>query len=209
MSSIETLFAEYMAEHRSGGSADPLEYLSRAAPTERRELAALIDGYLARARRTPLAQHPPPSPRAEATIDALSRSIGGAAGLWPALLPRLRDRAGLKRRDLVEQLARALGVSKRESKVERYYHEMELGLLPAGGVSDRVLDALAKLLRTTAAELRDAGRTLGDGVRTPAQAEAFARITHVEETGTPVHAMAPPAEEEQPDDVDELFRGGN
>ena len=40
------------------------------------------------------------------------------------------------------RLAERLGVTSREAKVERYYHEMEQGLLPPAGVSDRVLDAL-------------------------------------------------------------------
>ena len=49
------------------------------------------------------------------------------------MLPRLRDRAGLKRSTLVERLAAALGVSDRQDKVAGYYHEMEQGLLPAAG----------------------------------------------------------------------------
>jgi len=209
MNSVETLLGEYIEEHRSGGSADPVEFLSRAAPAERRELAALIDGYLVRAPRTPLDKQPSPEPRAEATIEALSRSIGGAAGLWPALLPRLRDRTGLKRRDLVERLANSLGVSDRKPKVERYYHEMELGLLPASGVSDRVLETLARLVGTTASELRDAGTALGEAVGTDAQAEAFARVASIEESAAPAPTNVSPEPAEEWDQVDELFRGSS
>jgi hypothetical protein len=204
---VETLLAEYMAEHRAGGKADPSEFVLRAAPAERRELATLIDGYLARAPRTPLAHQAPPEPRAEATIEALSRSIGGAAGLWPAVLPQLRNRAGLKRRELVDRLAAALDVSGRESKVGRYYHEMELGLLPAAGVSSRVLEALAKLVGSTASELRGAGAALGEGVGASAHVDVFARTVAVE---API-ASAPPGSapdtEEPWDEVDDLFRG--
>jgi hypothetical protein len=46
-------------------------------------------------------------------------------------------------------------------------------------------------------------------VRTPAQAEAFARIAHVEEPSAAVQKQAPTTEEEPPDEVDELFRGGS
>jgi hypothetical protein len=208
MDSVQTLLHEYIAEHRRGGEADPSEYLSRAAPAERRELALLIDGFLARAPRAPLSEQPSSDPRREATIDALSRSIGGAAGLWPALLPRLRDRAGLKRRDLVERLAGSLGLRDRVAKVERYYHEMELGLLPARGVSDSVLEALGKLVGATAAELRDAGTALGTGLRSDAgQAEAFARTAGV--VARMASAPESPAERavEEWDEVDELFRG--
>ena len=51
MSDVDRLLAEYVAEHRAGGEADPREFLSRASPAERPELAALIDAYLARAPR--------------------------------------------------------------------------------------------------------------------------------------------------------------
>jgi hypothetical protein len=206
MDSVETLLSEYIEEHRGGGEADPVAYLSRASPAQRRELAALIDGYLGRAPRASLSQRSP-EPRAEATVEALSRSIGGMGGLWPALLPRLRDRAGLKRRELVERLANALGVSDRKLKVARYYHEMELGALPAGGVSDRVLEALAMLVGTTASELRDAGAALGEGIGRSAQAEAFARTASVEEFALSASPNAQPVSAEPWDEIDELFRG--
>ena len=105
--------------------------------------------------------------------------------MWPALLPRLRERAGLKRRDLVQQLAATLGVSDRQEKVERYYHEMEQGALPAAGVSDRVLEAISKLLGTTAAELRDAGTALGSGLSAGTPAPAFTRMVSVDAVSAP------------------------
>jgi hypothetical protein len=207
MTSVETLMDEYIAEHRRGGDADPIAFLNRAEPPDRRELAALIDAYLARAPRTPLAQHLAANPRAEATVEALSRSISGSAGLWPALLPSLRDRAGLKRRELVERLAAALGVSDRTEKVGLYYHEMEQGLLPARGVSDRVLDALAKLVGSTAAELRDAGAALGSGLGDGAtQSHAFARTAFLEDEAAVSAIAAEPAARDERDEVDELFR---
>lgn len=209
MDSVEKLLNEYIAEHQSGDAADPVEYVKRVEPARRRELAALIDGYLARAPRPPSAQRPRSDPRSEATIEALSRSIGGEAGLWPALLPRLRDRAGLKRRELVEQLASMLGVSDRRAKVELYYHEMELGTLAADGVSDRVLDALSKLVGTTVSELRAAGAALGEGAGSGAQTAAFARLVSTDAPPSLAVADAPSGAEEQWDEVDELFRAGD
>jgi hypothetical protein len=207
MHCVETLLEQYIEEHRNGGTADPLEYLSRV-PTERRsELAAMIDGYLARAPRAPLGQQPSPDPRSEATVEALSRSIEGAAGLWPALLPRLRDRVGLKRRELVKQLAAMLGVSDRQEKVARYYHEMELGALPAAGVSDRVLEALSKLVGTTVAELREAGAALGSGPGAGAEAMVFTRLAPDDAASAPPPDDSAMQGDEQWDEVDEMFRG--
>jgi hypothetical protein len=209
MSDVDRLLADYIAEHRAGGTADPGEYLARASPAQRTELAALIDTYLAHVPRQPFNQAMFRGSSAERTVDELERAIAGQAGLWPALLPRLRDRAGLKRSELVERLAAALGVSDRRNKVADYYHEMEQGRLPAQGVSDRVLESLGRIVGEKAQALRDAGRALappGQGPAT-APAPAFARRTYnesgmAEAAASPAH---PPAEW---DDVDELFRGG-
>ena len=209
MTDVDRLLAEYIAEHRAGGDADPREYVSRASPPQRTELAALIDTYLAHAPRQPFDQAQFRGSRAERTVDELERAIAGQAGLWPALLPRLRVRAGLKRSTLVERLATALGVSSRQGKVASYYHQMEQGRLPAPGVSDKVLDALGQLVGETAQTLREAGRALSPPGEGPARAPAaaFARRAYGD-AGAAETAAAPPPPRADWDDVDELFRGG-
>jgi hypothetical protein len=208
MSDVERLLDEYVAEHRAGGRADPREFVSRAAPAERRELAALIDAYVARAPRGQFDEASFRGSSAERTVDELERAIAGRAGLWPALLPRLRDRAGLKRIELVERLASALGVSDRADRVAGYYHEMEQGLLPAQGVSERVLEAIGQIVGESADALREAGRALtppGEGQG--AAPAVFARRVYAELAETPAPGAAPPAAPGW-DEVDELFRGG-
>lgn len=208
MSDIQRLLTEYIAEHRAGGEADPGDYLSRASPAQRRELATLIDAYLARAPRQTFDEAAFRGSSAERTVDELERAIAGQSGLWPALLPSLRDRAGLKRSELVERLAAALGVTDRKDKVASYYHEMEQGLLPAQGVSDQVLAALGKLVGETAQALRDAGRALTPPSEGRAAAPAaFARRARVEPAEVPPSGAQPPPEAEW-DEVDELFCGG-
>jgi hypothetical protein len=208
MTTVDRLLAEYIAEHRAGGEADPGEYLSRASPSERGELAVLIDAYLTRAPRQVFDEAGFRGSSAERTVDELERAITGQAGLWPALLPRLRDRAGLKRSELVERLAVALGVSDRQDKVAGYYHEMERGLIPAQGVSNRVLAVLGELVGETAHALREAGRALtppGEGLTVAAA--PFARRAYAEPAeGRPPGAQS--REEAEWDEVDELFRGG-
>ena len=207
MTDVDRLLADYIAEHHAGGEADPREYLSRASPEQRTELAALIDAYLARAPRQKFVEAKFRGSRAERTVDELERAIAGKAGLWPALLPQLRDRAGLKRSELVERLASALGVGDRRDKVAGYYHEMEQGLLPATGVSDRVLEALGRIVGETTQALRDAGQALtpsGEGPAAPAA--AFARRAYAEPSGAPSPGTQPRPSGEW-DEVDELFRG--
>ena len=148
MADVERLLHEFIAEDRSGGDADPLAYLQRARGTDRAELEALIDAYLARAPRRrvdPAADQPAAARRA---VDELTRAVAGRSGWWPALLPRLRAAARLRRSEVVDRLARDLGATEREAKVGAYYHAMEQGTLPAAGVTDRVLEALAAIVGT-------------------------------------------------------------
>ena len=208
MSRVEQLLADYVAEHRQHGDADPLVFIERAEPADRRELAALIDAYLARAPRRPFDEAAFRDSPEDQLVEALERSLDGTGGLWPTLLPRLRAAAGLKRRELVERLAAALGVAGREEKVGRYYHEMEQGLLPAEGVSDRVLEALAKITGSTLTALRDAGNALTpSGGERAAAVSAFARAAQVDAASAQPPAGAPGGAEEAWDEIDELFRG--
>ena len=207
MTDVDRLLAEYVAEHRAGGEADPTAYLARASPQERLELAALIDSYLARAPRRVVDPETFRGSSSEQTVDELERALGGVSGLWPALLPRLRDRVGLKRSELVERLAALLGQTGKAKKVASYYHQMEQGLLPSAGVSDRVVEGLSTILGESADELREAGRALGRGAAGPAAAPAaFARSALSEEPAAYVSASTPEAPEW--DEVDELFRSG-
>jgi hypothetical protein len=209
MSDVERLLAEYVAERGAGGEADPRAYLTRVPPEQRAELAALIDAYLVRAPRAPFNPVAFRGSGAERTVDELERALGGQSGLWPATLPGLRARAGLKRSELVGRLAAALGVGDETSKVAGYYHQMEQGILPAQGVSDRVLDALGQIVGETAQVLREAGRSLGPPrPQTPAPESAFARHATGEWDSNPESAGPPSSGTEEWDRVDELFLGG-
>lgn len=209
MISVDRLLAEYIEEHRSGGDADPRAYLARASPQTRSELAALIDAFLVRAPRRPLDDQGFRGSTAERTVDELHRAIAGQSGLWPAVLPELRDRAGVKRSDLVERLAGLLGVANRTDKVARYYHEMEQGLLPSQGVSNRVLEALSQIVGESTQALRDAGRSLGApplGEPVTGQAAFARRAAYAEAAAAPPAATS--AGDEEWDEADELFQGG-
>jgi hypothetical protein len=206
MTEVEQLFADYKALHQSGAEADPRPFLQRLEGTDREQLAGLIDAYLARAPRLPEAT---PSPAAAAVTDSLERSLAGSSGLWPALLPRLRNRARIRRADLVAELAARLGAQAQQPKVASYYHQMEQGLLPASGVSDTVLEALGRIVGYTREGLRQAGGLPAPGGTAPAAGGVFTRPAlgeppAPEEAGPPSGAAA----EQDWDQVDRLFRGG-
>ena len=200
MTDVQRLLEEFIAENRAGGVADPAAYLARVSGVERAELEALIDGYLARAPRRAFDRAGfEASPAARVVA-----SLAGSSGTWPALLPRLRDRARLKRAELVARLAAELGVGGREAKVAFYYDAMEQGTLASSGVSDRVLEALGRIVGESAAALRAAGAFAPPPPPPPAPARAaFAR-------GAAPMMAAPAAAGggAASDEVDRLFTGG-
>lgn len=214
MSSADELFAEYIAAHEAGGAApDPRPYLERTSAPERSALAVRIDEHLASTPRRPWDPAAFEASLSSPLMREVATSVDGASGLWPALLPRLRNAARLKRREVVERLATDLGVADREEKVARYYHQMENGLLEEQGVSRTVLEKLARILGLSAEALRDAGRALGPPGAPPGAASSavFARTATAEDeypSEAPSAPATPGSEEEEPwDEVDELFLG--
>jgi len=215
MTDVHALLEEYIAAHQGGGEADPREWLGRAEGRDRAVLEGLIDAYLARA---PMRAWDPDGFRESGLApfaEQVTTALHGRSGAWPALLPRLRDRAALRRAELIERLAAALGAQDRQDKVGSYYHEMERGLLPAEGVQDRVLEALGSILGQSAEALRAAGRELAPGAGADvAGATAFAREARVDPAFAVDAAVSPsPAspgtdDDEEWDEVDRLFRGG-
>ena len=174
MADVDQLLKQYIEEHRAGGEADPLAYLEQVEGTDRKELAALIDAYLIRSPGQPWDEQAYRGSPAERLVESLHESLAGESGSWPVLLPQLRNKARIKREQLVNRLATALGVAGREEKVAYYYNQMEHGRLSPGGVSDRVLEALAGIVDTTTDVLRRAGQAVSSQ---QADAEAvFARV---------------------------------
>lgn len=208
MSEVDTLFKKYVEEHRAGRQADPRAFLAQASAEDRRELAALIDGYLTRVPPHSVDLERFRDSSLERTLDDLERVLAGHSGLWPSLLPRLRERVGLEQREVVQQLADALGVANKAAKVAAYYHQMEQGILPERGVADRVLDALGGLLGESAGALRDAatGFGQGGGPNIP-QSAAMVGHGHLEAASAPPSVAAEASLTDAWDEVDELFRG--
>ena len=158
MAEVEQLLRDFVAAFEADGEANPRTYLDQLEGVDRSELEVLIDAYLERA---PAREWDPEAferSGGRELADRLHASLVGGGGLWPTLLPRLRNRAKLKRGELVARLASELGVEDRTEKVRDYYHEMESGLLPSEGVSDQVLDALAGALGSTREALRRRAR---------------------------------------------------
>lgn len=216
MTEIKRLIEEFAADYEAGAAVRPEQLLARVEPAQRQELAEELDRYLMTA---PARRWDPKAfegSLAQRAVERVYESIEGVSGAWPEVLPRLRNRARIKRAALVERLAVALGFTDapRVEKVARYYNRMEHGLLPASGVSRRVIEALAAILGTDPEQLRVAGMRRGEGTG-PAQ-PAFARTAYPDaeliaedaDAGEPGAAAAPREAEAGRDEIDELFLGG-
>jgi hypothetical protein len=220
MNDVERLYREFVAEHKAGGEADPRAFLDQLDDeVDRLELAALVEHYLESAPGRSWDPEAFATSKAAQVADSIlaewelegereEETVG-----WRELLPALRTRAQIMRREVVERLAEALGAADKQEKVGVYYHRMELEELPVEGVSDRVLAALGEILGESAETLRRAGRVrtgdeqIGPGVafsRTAFPREEFAR----EEAAASRQGMPSPGEEAERDYVDELFTGG-
>ena len=209
MTDVELLLTRYKEAHRSGAGADPTPFLDQVSGLDREQLAALIDAYLERAPRRALDASELRESPAAVVADGMQRALTGASGIWPALLPRLRAQARLRRSELVAELAARLGAQSQQEKVASYYHEMEQGRLPASGVSDTVLEALGRIVGWSREALRRAGELPAPGGPGGAPAApAFARTTRPATDPAAEPPAREPAASDAWDEVDRLFRGG-
>jgi transcriptional regulator with XRE-family HTH domain len=179
------------------------DYLERVDPSERAALADAIDDFVT------LAPLPPYDDEALRAIRAEAVGVATPSAALPSLVTRLRVGAGLTIRDLADRLGSALGVAGREAKLEGYVARLEGGELDGRRLSQRVLDALGRVLGADAATLDGASQLGGlapAGIRLrggdPQTAgEVRDRLEALADL------MATPSPEEW-DEVDELFLSG-
>jgi hypothetical protein len=172
---VSEIFSEFAAAFERGEDPYPPAYLERLRGRERFELEGMIERYLLT--DAPLEPYDAEAFTAARETPALRR-IAELAGEpsdapWPALLPRLRADAGLRRRDLSARLCQTLGLAGHEDLVDAAYHDMERGAIDGRSVARDVLEALGDLLNTSVERLRRAG-AIGPG-GAPAPGGAFAR----------------------------------
>ena len=214
MSSIEQVLGEFVDAWNAGRRPRVIEYLARVPEgPERDELAEQIGTWLE------VAPAPPHDPgtraqiRREPAVRHVLEAFGEDAGLWPAVIPDLRARAGLSVRQVAARLVGRFGVGGgNEDRAADYLERMERGELEAARVSQRLLDALGELLGASGATLADVGR-LGGATRPAAAGGTLFRAGEdagdwvardVEALSRAARTPAPPPM----DELDRLFTGG-
>ena len=210
----DRILSQFIDAWNAGRRPDVDAHLERAPEAERAGLAEDIASFLTWAPTPGYDAAAFDAIAAEPAVQAALAAARGPSGLWPELLPRLRQRATLSTTQLAAALVDMLPLpSGSERKTESYLIRMESGELEPTGVSRRLLDGLARILRVPVRELEGAG-DLGSWRAPPppasaaqfrAQAGAAESVREDREVLADILAAAP---DQDWDEVDELFRGG-
>lgn len=132
----------------NGGRPEPVEhYLGFVPSDEQDELAALLSAVLS--------ARGPASVRVDETSEGYARALAAVdevtgstspAGALPKALSTMRHARGIERETICTTLAEDLGVQSGEGRkeIERYYHQLESGVLLGPKIAHRVLRSLAK-----------------------------------------------------------------
>ena len=213
--STEQLLSEFIDDWNAGRRPDVRAYLQRApAGPDRDALAEQVGAWLEVA-PTPAYDAPARAAiRADPVVQRVFAAVGEDAGLWPQVLPALRQRKGFSVGELAARLATRVGLAKPEvERAEGYLERLERGELEASRISRRLVDALAELLGVTPGTLGDAG-TFGRGLRPAAAGGTLFRrdgdagdwvAGDLEVLSAAASEPAPP---QALDELDRLFVGG-
>ena len=215
----DRILSEFIDSWNAGRRPDIDEHLARVPEGERAELEDDITSFIRWAPTPDYDDATVEAIRAEPAVAAAFASYDSdKPGLWPALLPRWRERASLSTADLARRLVAALGMaSDREEKTQQYLERVEAGELEPSGFSQRLLDALAQVLEVPRQRLESAGESLRAIAAAPppgampaspqfrASSGGAARVRSSLELMA--GAMAKKSERDW-DEIDELFRGG-
>jgi hypothetical protein len=153
MSRVEKLLHAFTAEFRAAGDADPRPYLREVSGTDRAELTALIDHFLA--------TEPPSAfdPDAFATFRADRERVALVSRLLDdRTLTQFRQSAGLSKIEISARLAVELELGGQENAVKAAYHEIETGQVEPERVRERIWTICARHFNATIEQLREATR---------------------------------------------------
>jgi transcriptional regulator with XRE-family HTH domain len=208
MVSIDRVLSEFIDDWNAGRRPQVDEYLERVPEPERAELADQLTTWLEIAPTPDYDQTTRATIRSEPVARATIDAMASEAGLWPELLPRLRERASLSVRDLAAKLAAAVGLGPNaEAKTFDYLEQLEHGSLDPGRMSSTLIENLAGILRVNRSLLEQAGGpTFRPAPMFRAEAPPDARSMRNMEVLADMLTTKAPAEDW--DEVDQLFQGG-
>ncbi len=185
---LAALLDEFKRLHEAGERPDPAVFLERAEDSAE-DFAEILDAYLA--------EYPAPLPAAE--LDRIASSALFDPPTWSTLLVEAREKQGVLRSEVVRRLTAALGLrTEQQDRVAEHLHDLETGVLPPRGVSQRVVDALDSIFSGLGAAL-DRTRLIDPPMT------VFSDLAFTRDAAAPIAA---PRHQPEPDaEVDALFLG--
>jgi transcriptional regulator with XRE-family HTH domain len=209
---IDQVLSDFIDAWNSGRRPRVLDYLAQVPEgPERDRLADEITMWLEVAPTPAYDERTRAEIRAEPSVRRVFDAVGEHAGLWPDLLPRLRERAGLSLRDLAARLVERFALDDAD-RAAAYLGRLERGEFEPARVSRRLLDALGEALGASGGTLRDAA-TFGSGLRPATAGGTLFRADEEadEQVARDIAALSRAAMTPAPaplDELDRLFMGG-
>ena len=208
MVSIDEALSEFIDDWNAGRRPQVDDALERVAPQERAELADQLMTWLEIAPAPAFDEATVEAIRGEPAVAQAVAAMGSEAGMWPVVLPRLRERARLSVSDLSARLVAALGLAGREAKT---------AAIPRRARSRRArpVAGIPHSARSTRADPADcSARTRGRDrtdlpSRRPCSARQLRRLRRPQPTFRVLTDMlTSKTSAEEWDEVDQLFQGG-
>jgi transcriptional regulator with XRE-family HTH domain len=213
MSTDDQVLNDFIEAWNAGRRPRVLEYLARVPEGPARdELAERLSTWLQLAPTPDYDDATRAQIRSEPVVERVLAAAGEEAGLWPVVIPRLRERAGLSVRELARRIVERFGLrGADEDRAAAYLERMERGELEPSRVSPRLLDALGEALGASGRTLSEAAqlgsrlRPASGGALFRTDAEADERVARdIEELSRAAMTPAPAPL----DELDRLFTGG-
>jgi transcriptional regulator with XRE-family HTH domain len=214
MSTTEQVLSDFIDAWNAGRRPRVRDYLARVPDgAQRDDLADQISSWLEVAPTPDYDAATRAEIRAEPVVRQIFEAVGQDAGLWPQLVPRLRERRGWSVAQLAERLVARFGLPRAdEARTATYVARLEHGDLEPSRLSRRLVDALADLLGASPGTFADAGG-LTTMLRAPAAGASLMRAEErpaaqfLEDIELLSRAAMRPAPAPM-DEVDRLFLGG-
>jgi transcriptional regulator with XRE-family HTH domain len=214
MSTTDQVLSDFIDAWNAGRRPRLRDYLARVPDgPQRDDLADQISTWLEVAPTPDYDAATRAEIRAEPVVQQIFEAVGDDAGLWPQLVPRLRERRGWSVAQLAERLVARFGLARDdEDRAAAYVAQLERGELEPTRLSRRLVDALGELLGASPGTLADVSRLPGM-LHPPAMGSALMRADEQPDAQffEDIEALSRAAMRPAPaplDEVDRLFLGG-
>lgn len=187
MADIDAVLAEALEDIRQGRARTVPDYLKLVPNADRdrlEELLAVFHSHQAAAE----GPDPVDPQRYQDALELVDRvfSEERRKGDLPVLLAELRRARRIPREELLSGLAERFGLAGRDRKrLQRAYHQLEIGQIEGRCLSNRLLEALGSILKIDPRDLRSAADRSGGIASAPAQAfgRGLGEVKSVEASG--------------------------